>query len=112
MNKKDMRARITDPFYTFPFPFYYYTSTNGYSFGEKDGKYEVSVELPGVKKEQVEVKWDGEAKTITVHVDGERVRSAYLYRDILSDKIEAAMDLGVLTITAPLANRTTTIKVK
>ena len=86
---------------------------------EDDKAYHVKAELPGVKKEDINVEIDGnqvslsaEVKRETEKKEGETVvhseryygrqyRSFTLDKDIVNDKAEAKFDNGVLELTLP-----------
>jgi HSP20 family protein len=86
---------------------------------EKGDKYQIVVDLPGVKKEDIQVQVEGaqvtitaETKTETEKKDGERVlyseRSATSYGrsfelpvEVTEEGAEARFDNGVLTLTLP-----------
>lgn len=74
---------------------------------EKDCCIEFKREIPGVKKEDVEVSYYGEKLKVKIKwnkdsVRGEKVRDeTYIVRNIEPDKIKAKVEDGVLTITLP-----------
>ena len=87
---------------------------------EKDGNYEMSMELPGVKKEDIQMELkDGYLKVTATHdsntedkdekgrvvrkerVSGSYSRSFYVGDMITPEQINAKFDNGVLTITIP-----------
>ena len=86
---------------------------------EKNGAYLVSADLPGVKKEDIQVAIDGAQVTLSAEVkrekevaDGERVlhversfgkvsRSFSLPQELDEDKVEAKFKDGVLQLTLP-----------
>lgn len=57
-----------------------------------------SVDLPGVKKEDVDVELDGRRLTIS-WTRGEAKGQVYTYVPEGTEEIKAALDLGVLTLT-------------
>ncbi|GMV02976.1 MAG: Hsp20/alpha crystallin family protein [Burkholderiaceae bacterium] len=86
---------------------------------ENDGEYTVNAEIPGVKKEDIQVQIDGNRVSISAEVkresekkDGERVlrseryygavaRSFSLASELDESKAVAKYDNGVLTLTLP-----------
>ena len=86
---------------------------------EKGDKYQIAVDLPGVKKEDIQVQVEGarvtvsaETKTVNEQKDGERVlysertatsygRSFELPVEVTEEGAEARFDNGVLTLTLP-----------
>ena len=86
---------------------------------EKDGSYAVKAEIPGVKKEDIDVRIDGDLVTISAEVkdehdekkDGRLVRSERRYgyasrsfslgQQVDQGKVEATYKDGVLQLTLP-----------
>ena len=86
---------------------------------EKGDKYQIAVDLPGVKKEDIQVQVEGarvtisaETKTVNEQKGGERVlysertatsygRSFELPVEVTEEGAEARFDNGVLTLTLP-----------
>jgi HSP20 family protein len=86
---------------------------------DKGGHYEITVDLPGVKKDDIEVSIDGsrvmiraETKTETARKDGEKViyaersaaryaRSFELPTEVTESGADARYENGVLTLTLP-----------
>jgi HSP20 family protein len=86
---------------------------------EKGDQYQIAVDLPGVKKEDIQVQVEGarvtisaETKTASEQKDGERVlysertatsygRSFELPVEVTEEGAEARFDNGVLTLTLP-----------
>ena len=85
---------------------------------DKKGEYDIRAELPGVKKEDLDIDLDENyltirAKKVEEHNEeessykksefkyGEFSRSIYLPQDIDSEKIDATLEHGVLKIKAP-----------
>ena len=86
---------------------------------EKGDKYEIAVDLPGVKKEDIQVQVEGarvaitaETKSVNEQKEGERVlysertstsygRSFELPVEVTEEGAEARFDNGVLTLTLP-----------
>lgn len=85
---------------------------------EKEKEYDIRAELPGVKKEDLDIDIDKNYITIKAKKEeeknedtnaykksefryGEFSRSVYLPQDVDVDKTEAKMEHGVLKITAP-----------
>ena len=86
---------------------------------EKGDKYQIAVDLPGVRKEDIQVQVEGarvtisaETKTVNEQKEGERVlysertatsygRSFELPVEVTEEGAEARFDNGVLTLTLP-----------
>ncbi len=86
---------------------------------ERNGEYKVMAEMPGVRKEDIQVQIDGnrvaisaEVKQESEHKEGERVlrteryygavaRSFQLSSELDDEKAEAKFENGVLTLTLP-----------
>ncbi len=73
------------------------------SVSEKDGAYTLEVELPGVKKENVEVSVDGNALTIKATRKNGEVETTYersfrLSEEVDNENIGASMEDGVLRL--------------
>lgn len=86
---------------------------------EKDGNYELSIEMPGVKKEDIQIKLKDEYLNVTVshntnkenkdkegRIRQERVswsysRSFYVGNDVRTEDIKTSFDSGKLIVTVP-----------
>ena len=87
---------------------------------EKDGNYELSIEVPGVKKEDIQMKLkDGYLKVTASHntnkedkdkegriirqerVSGSYSRSFYVGNDVRTEDIKASFNNGELVVTVP-----------
>ena len=86
---------------------------------EKDGNYELSIEMPGVKKEDIQIKLKDEYLNVTVshntnkenkdkegRIRQERVswsysRSFYAGNDVRTEDIKTSFDSGKLIVTVP-----------
>lgn len=86
---------------------------------EKDGNYELSIEMPGVKKEDIQIKLKDEYLNVTVshntnkenkdkesrirqeRVSGSYSRSFYVGNDVRTEDIKASFDSGELIVTVP-----------
>jgi HSP20 family protein len=96
---------------------------------EKEGKYLVKVELPGVKDEDIEITSNGDMLTISgeKRTDSEVKKKGYYYAEsafgsfsrsitipssVDTNKIEASFDKGILEITLPKAPEVKTKKIK
>jgi HSP20 family protein len=84
---------------------------------ESENAYVVTIDLPGIKRENIKINYDGGVLSVTGTREGEPEQSndAHFYvrerpvgtfsrsvrfaRDVDSEKIEAKLDHGVLTIT-------------
>jgi HSP20 family protein len=100
---------------------------------EREGKLVVRADLPGVKREDIEVKLEGDALVISGHREekeevkekdyyrcerqtGEFTRAVTLPKGVDTTNIEAVYDNGVLEVTVPkpaeLAPKTVAVQVK
>ena len=86
---------------------------------EKDGNYELSIEMPGVKEEDIQIKLKDEYLNVTVshntnkenkdkegRIRQERVswsysRSFYVGNDVRTEDIKTSFDNGKLIVTVP-----------
>ncbi|WP_418563766.1 Hsp20/alpha crystallin family protein [Holdemanella biformis] len=87
---------------------------------EKDGNYELSIEVPGVKKEDIQMKLkDGYLKVTASHntnkedkdkegriirqerVSGSYSRSFYVGNDVRTEDVKASFNNGELVVTVP-----------
>lgn len=87
---------------------------------EKDGNYELSIEMPGVKKEDIQMKLkDGYLNVTASHntnkedkdkegriirqerVSGSYSRSFYVGNDVRTEDVKASFDNGELIVTVP-----------
>ena len=86
---------------------------------EKDGNYELSIEMPGVKKEDIQIKLKDEYLNVTVshntnkenkdkesrirqeRVSGSYSRSFYVGNDVRTEDIKTSFDSGELIVTVP-----------
>lgn len=73
---------------------------------------EVTVRLPGVKKKNIDIKYSEEDNGIYVNVKDGAQHYIPMQRAIEVDKIEAELDLGILTITIPIKDTQTNIQIK
>ena len=104
---------IKNMIYNYPHPFFRFVNTSApvYKQEEKDDKITIEIQLPGVAKEEIAIKYNSESRHINVTVPEKIDQSIYLYRQINPDGIKAKLDLGVLTITAPILNTDRDIKI-
>ena len=85
-----------------------------YSITQKtvDGCLEIDVEMPGVTKEEIELKYLDNEEVISIFAKGKINKYIYPRGKIDIDKIEAKLDLGILKIRVPLKNNDRIIKVQ
>ena len=82
---------------------------------ETDKGISLKIKLPGIKKENIELKYlSSGAINVTVISDGDVLVNQDIYpqRQIDPEGIEAKLDLGVLTITAPVLNTDKIIRIE
>ena len=110
--------RALDTFFDEPFaPFHQLLSGVTQSSGqiaadviESDGQLVVRLELPGVKREDIDVQYNNQKLTVRVEQSTEddeskftMSRSFAVKQPVASDKISASLSDGILTITMPKA---------
>ena len=101
--------------FSYPAPFYTYSSsTSGYSYKvfEQGQNIITEINLPGVKKKDIEMSYSADQSSIVISIKGGTPHDIYLSRQIDPDKIESKLDLGVLKITCPILNRDKKIEIK
>lgn len=101
--------------FNYPSPFYTFSnSTSGYTYKvfEQGANIITEVNLPGVKKKDIEMSYSADQSSIVISVRGGVLQDIYLSRQIDPDKIESKLDLGVLKITCPILNRDKKIEIK
>ena len=101
--------------FDFPYPFYRYSNVTyapTYKTEEIDGKIVGTIELPGRDKEEIDIKYQSESRSIRVEVKDGPNFSIYLSRQIDSDNITAELAKGILTIEAPIRNTDKRIDIK
>ena len=97
----------------YPKPLWYRSSTIGraYKIREIDDRVEVEMDLPGVDKENVELKYSSENFTLQIRIKDLPDKDIYISRQIDSDNIKAELKLGVLKVTMPIKNTDRTIQI-
>ena len=102
--------------FNFPVPFYSCSSESfvrRWSVEEIDDKIVVSAELPGKDKEDVDIRYRSENRTLKIEVKGgTSPPPIHIPRGIDPDKIEAKLEKGILTIEAPIKNTDKRITIK
>ncbi|KAI2492191.1 Hsp20/alpha crystallin family [Fragilaria crotonensis] len=84
----------------------------GYQVIDNDEKFQVSIEVPGVKSEDLSIKVEEDGKYLTVSGSREKTATGYSYSSkfsqsfyldpsIETDKISADLQNGILLVTAP-----------
>lgn len=91
-------------------------SSPGYEINEQEGKYMISVDLPGVKREDMNVDLEDDGKVVHIYggrkvvKGGETMETKFSKRFTIGDnvdvdKISANLKDGVLTLTAPIKEK-------
>ena len=114
-------ALLTDPTSSwmqgmeFPSRIFGDAGSTDYELYEEDGKFVLSVEMPGFDREEIDLAWDDGVLNIAAeHVDEERSRRRTYHRrfrfpkDVDDDAIDAVYTNGVLEVTLPLAEEAAT----
>ena len=69
---------------------------------ENDGNYELSIEMPGVKEEEIQIKLkDKEGRIRQERVSWSYSRSFYVGNDVRTEDIKTSFDSGKLIVTVP-----------
>lgn len=100
--------------FEYPKPFWDYTNHSAYSYKreERDGNIVTEIQVPGKQKEDIEIKYSSENRSYTITIDGREYSSQiYLIKQINPELITATLELGILTITAPILNSDKVIKI-
>jgi len=98
----------------FPRPFWYYTNSSAYTYKQEEinGSIVTEIQTPGKQKEDIEIKYSSENRSYTITIDGREYSSQiYLSRQINPELITATLELGILTITAPILDSDKVIKI-
>jgi len=97
---------------------YYWSSFEGasslnYSAKEEDGTVRIEVEVPGINKEQLTLRYKSEDRSISIKISGDHPteKKLYISQDIQEEKLKASLALGILKITAPIKNADRTIQI-
>ena len=100
-------------------PFWEYSnhsSVYSYRREETDDKITITVKLPGIKKQDIGVKYNSGERVINISIkEGEDViadQDILIQRQVDPEEIKAELELGVLTITAPIQNTDKTIQIE
>jgi len=101
------------PWRTFPVTPWIYTHTGIMSnkVWEEDGCINVEIEMPGKSKSDIFLTFDPEKLMFTLKV-GDREWDFHISRQVEIDKIDAQLNLGILSIRAPVKNTVKEIEVK
>ena len=98
-----------------PRPVWSHTSTDYVKYGweEVDDKIIIKVELPGKKKEDLEIKFKPTGRCINISVkETGREYNLDLSRNIEPDETKAKLEDGVLIIEAPFKHKDKTIRIE
>ena len=102
---------FSDVAYTFGLP-----SHTGHSYWWKMNEEEDSIilefGLPGIKEDEIEIKYKSENGSIRLFVKDKAEKEVLLSRQVDPDKIEASLELGILSIKAPILNTDRIIEIK
>jgi len=91
------------------------TREHSYQQDETDEGLSLIVKLPGIKKQDIELKYSSKGFiNLVIKKDGDPIvnQDIYLQRQINPDHITADLDLGVLTIAAPSQNTDKIIQIR
>ena len=92
-------------YYDSPLWRYYSNSfSTYYKMEEVDNNIEVEIKMPGVKKEDLTVKYISDKSYLKIVLRDGGEREVYLQRQIDPEGIVATLELGILKITAPIKN--------
>jgi len=113
LTRKNRKAMIK--LLDYPRPFWEFSnhSYSSYTREEIDGEVIIKVKLPGKSKDDIEIKYSADSMTYTLFIDkNEHGHNIHVDRQINSDAIKAKLELGILTITAPILNQDKTIQIE
>ena len=98
----------------FPKPFWYRSSTFGaaYKIREIDNHVEVEMNLPGIEKKDVELKYSSYNFTLQVSIKDLQDKDILIAHQIDYDNIKAELKLGVLKVRMPIKNIDKTIQIE
>lgn len=100
------------------FPFHNYNTTGGYVYytERKGDNYHISINLPGVNKEEIELSYGSDrlyGEKFNIKVPNKNIdRDIFLDHPVDPDKADITLDLGVLNITAPLIDTMRKLAIK
>ena len=83
-----------------------------YGVIEKEDHLEAELKLPGIKKDEIEIKYIADRNIINVFVKDKIDEDVYLNRQIAPEGIKASLDLGILLIKAPIKNTDKKIEIE
>ena len=101
--------------FTYPQPVWEFSNHSYTSITQEviDDVMITKIKIPGKTKEQIDVKYSADPMSYTIFVDGaEYGQNIHIDRQINSDEVTAKLDLGVLTIKAPILNQDKTIQIE
>jgi HSP20 family molecular chaperone IbpA len=101
--------------HSYPSPFWAYNSTHSTSYKReiKEDSIEVTIELPGVDKEEIALDYLSEKLSVNITIESKNINNdIYLANQVDPEAITAKLDKGVLTITAPIKNDNRRIKIE
>ena len=105
---------MIENFLGFPHPIYYRSSTIGRAckIREIDDQIEIEMDVPGVEKGDITLKYVSENNLLQVQVKDLQDKDILIPRQIDSDKIKADLKLGILKVTLPILNTDKTIQIE
>jgi HSP20 family molecular chaperone IbpA len=94
---------------------YFYDFINStlpaYHSSFKEDHIELTIEVPGVKKEDISIEHREDDRTLLISC-GERKYHYTITVPVEAEQIEATLDLGILTVILPRKNKSTKIQVR
>jgi len=90
---------------------FFNTTALRYSVDYTGGEMIMELRVPGIKQEDIDIRYSQEDNAVYVDVGGKEYVH-YLQKAINPDEIEAKLDLGILTLTAPIRNTDKKIEIK
>jgi len=78
----------------------------------EDGFLIIECDLPGIDKEEIQIDYLPDTKIFHIFVKDKIDNDIYINKQIVDDKIEAELSLGVLKIRAPLLKSSKRIQIK
>ena len=91
----------------------WFTPTSKYVGEDKGDRIELSVDIPGVTKQDVEITYENGILRISAERDNRKYNQSYTVRqDLDASKISAKLENGVLLVTLPKTEKAKALEIK